>query len=71
MEAKKITQKYKKGEKLGEGTYGIVFQAKDLQTNEVVAIKKIKFDHEDEGVPSTTLREIALLKSLNHPNIVK
>jgi cyclin-dependent kinase 2 len=71
MEAKKISQKYLKGEKLGEGTYGIVFQAKNLQTNEIVAVKKIKLDHEDEGVPSTTLREIALLKSLSHPNIVQ
>lgn len=57
-------------EKVGEGTYGVVYKARDLETREVVAIKKIRFQHEDEGIPSTAVREISLLKSLNHPNIV-
>ena len=36
----------------------------------IVAMKKIKLESEDEGVPSTAIREISLLKELQHPNIV-
>ena len=67
----KACEKYEKRERLGEGTYGVVYKAIDTQSKKVVAIKKIKLDREDEGVPSTTLREMSLLKSLNHPNVVK
>jgi serine/threonine protein kinase len=67
-----VLKNYDLKEKLGEGTYGEVFRARDLRvTNRIVAIKKIKLEQEDEGVPSTTLREVALLKSLQHPNIVR
>ncbi len=40
-------------------------------TKEIVALKKIKLDNDDEGVPSTAMREISILKGLNHPNIIK
>lgn len=62
--------RYHKIEKIGEGTYGVVYKAKDVQTNDIVALKKIRLDSEDEGVPSTAIREISLLKELQHPNIV-
>eukprot|EP00941_MAST-03F_sp_MAST-3F-sp1_P002254 g2254.t1 len=65
-------QKYKKIEKpLGEGTYGVVYKAKNIETGETVALKKIRLEVEDEGVPSTALREISVLKTLDHPNVVK
>ena len=48
-----------------------VYKAKDKQTGELVALKKIRLEVEDEGVPSTALREISLLKELEHPNIVR
>mgnify|MGYP000894788492 FL=1 len=57
--------------KIGEGAYGAVFKARDIHTKEIVALKITKFDCEDEGVPSTTLREISILKSLDHENIIK
>lgn len=64
--------RYKKLDKLGEGTYGTVYRATDLKTNKTVAIKKIKLlDQNEEGIPPTTLREISLLKALKHPNIVE
>lgn len=63
--------KYKKLEKLGEGTYGVVYKAQDKATGEIVALKKIRLEKEDDGVPSTAIREISLLKSLKHPNIVE
>ena len=54
------------------GTYGVVYKAKDLQTGNIVALKKIRLEAEDEGVPSTSIREISLLKELSKDdNIVK
>lgn len=63
--------KYQKQEKLGEGTYGVVYKAINTLTGETVAIKKIRLEKEDDGVPSTAIREISLLKNLKHPNIVE
>jgi len=42
-----------------------------LVTNQTVALKKIRLEKEDDGVPSTAIREISLLKGLKHPNIVE
>ena len=58
-------------EKVGEGTYGVVYKAKDRVTGEIIALKKIRLEAEDEGIPSTAIREISLLKELQHPNIVR
>jgi serine/threonine protein kinase len=63
--------KYKKIEKLGEGAYGAVYKAQDLNTNQIVALKVSKLDSNDEGFPSTSVREISILKSLNHKFIIK
>lgn len=64
-------ERYQKLEKVGEGTYGIVYKAKDRLTGEIVALKKIRLEAEDEGIPGTAIREISLLKELQHPNIVR
>lgn len=64
-------EKYQKLERIGEGTYGIVYKAKDRITGEILALKKIRLEAEDEGIPSTAIREISLLKQLQHPNIVR
>ena len=57
-------------ETLGKGTYGTVYKAVKTDTMQVVAIKKIKFPNEQEGIPATAIREISYLQELNHPNIV-
>ncbi|KAI3409583.1 Protein kinase domain-containing protein [Psidium guajava] len=62
---------YEKIEKIGEGTYGVVYKALDRSTNKMIALKKIRLEQEDEGVPSTAIREISLLKEMQHGNIVK
>ena len=64
-------QKYEKLEKIGEGTYGTVFKGKNRETQEIVALKRVRLDDDDEGVPSSALREICLLKELKHKNIVR
>lgn len=56
-------------EKIGEGTYGVVCKARDRATNQIIALKKILCD--EEGVPSTTIREVALLFDMHHENIVR
>lgn len=62
--------RYLKESKLGEGTYGVVYKAKDTVTGRTIAEKIMKFDHEEDGIPPTTLREMSILRSVNHPNIV-
>eukprot|EP00746_Dinoflagellata_sp_MGD_P166643 gnl/MRDRNA2_/MRDRNA2_96686_c0_seq1.p1 gnl/MRDRNA2_/MRDRNA2_96686_c0~~gnl/MRDRNA2_/MRDRNA2_96686_c0_seq1.p1 ORF type:complete len:319 (-),score=60.66 gnl/MRDRNA2_/MRDRNA2_96686_c0_seq1:113-1069(-) len=56
---------------LGEGTYGKVYKARSHKSGELVAMKQMKLGGEEEGVPSTAIREIALLKELSHTNVVK
>lgn len=75
-------QKYEKLEKIGEGTvlhifnillgtYGKVYKAKNRETHEVVALKRVRLEDDDEGIPSSAFREICLLKELKHRNIVR
>jgi serine/threonine protein kinase len=63
--------RYVKIEKVGDGTYGVVYKAKDKKTNGIVALKKIRLEAEDEGVPCTAIREISLLSELRHQNVVE
>lgn len=62
---------YEKVEKIGEGTYGVVYRARDRNTGVTIALKKIRLEQEEEGVPSTAIREISLLKELQHNNVVR
>ncbi|KAE8707469.1 Cyclin-dependent kinase G-2 [Hibiscus syriacus] len=66
---------YERLNKISEGTYGIVYRAKDKKTGEIVALKKEKIlggrDLEEYGFPVTSLREINILASFLHPSIVK
>jgi cyclin-dependent kinase len=61
-------ERYQKMEKIGEGTYEVVYKAKDRVTGEIIALKKIRLEAEDEAIPSTAIREISLLKELQHPS---
>lgn len=65
-----LLSRFKKIEELGEGSYGKVYKVYDKQRNEILALKKIKLTKNEEGIPSTTLREITLLRELSHKNIV-
>lgn len=63
--------RFTKLDKLGEGTYGVVYMAKEKQSGSLVALKRMNPAAEEEGVPATTIREICLLKELHHDNIVR
>uniref|UniRef100_A0A336LT46 cyclin-dependent kinase n=1 Tax=Culicoides sonorensis TaxID=179676 RepID=A0A336LT46_CULSO len=56
--------------RIEEGTYGVVYRAKDKRTDEIVALKRLKMEKEKEGFPITSLREINTLLKGQHPNIV-
>ncbi|MEJ1285370.1 cyclin-dependent kinase 12 [Cricetulus griseus] len=55
---------------IGEGTYGQVYKAKDKDTGELVALKKVRLDNEKEGFPITAIREIKILRQLVHRSVV-
>ncbi|CAK7209263.1 serine/threonine protein kinase, CMGC, CDC2/CDK sub [Sporothrix eucalyptigena] len=55
---------------VGAGTYGKVFKAVHVYTKKLVALKRIRMDGEREGLPVTAIREIKLLQSLKHVNVV-
>uniref|UniRef100_A0A2N9IS82 cyclin-dependent kinase n=1 Tax=Fagus sylvatica TaxID=28930 RepID=A0A2N9IS82_FAGSY len=65
-----MTDRYKDFEKIGEGTYGVVYKARDSRTNEIKALKKIRME-DDDTVPTSAIREISILKELQHGNIVR
>jgi len=74
---------YEKLSRIGEGTYGVVYRARERKTGKIVALKRIRFEERrkrhrenrasslnEEGFPITALREVLLLQRLQHPNIV-
>ncbi|KAB7495757.1 Cyclin-dependent kinase-like 1 [Armadillidium nasatum] len=65
------SDKYEKLGKLGEGSYGKVFKCRNKKTGEIVAIKRYHQVDDFEIIQKTALREIKILKMLNHPHIIK
>ena len=64
-------EQFENMEKIGEGAYGKVYSCTHKQTGKKFALKKMYLTNEEEGIPSTAIREIALLKELDHINIIK
>uniref|UniRef100_A0A8C2UZY2 Cyclin-dependent kinase 11B n=1 Tax=Chinchilla lanigera TaxID=34839 RepID=A0A8C2UZY2_CHILA len=56
--------------RIEEGTYGVVYRARDKKTDEIVALKRLKMEKEKEGFPITSLREINTMLKAQHPNVV-
>lgn len=69
--SRSLEDSFEKLAQIGEGTYGQVFMAKEIETGETVALKKILMDKEKEGFPITAIREIKILNKLHHENVVK
>lgn len=61
---------YEKLNRISEGTYGVVYRARNRLTGKICALKRIKLDKERDGFPLTSVREINILLSLSHPSIV-
>lgn len=61
---------YEKLQKIGEGTYGSVYKARCRETNELVALKRLKIENETEGFPQTSIRETITLLKGKHPNVI-
>ena len=56
---------------VGEGTFGKVYKAQNTVTGQFVALKRIRMEAERDGFPVTAMREIKLLQSLKHNNVVR
>ncbi|KAF8604061.1 Pkinase-domain-containing protein [Ceratobasidium sp. AG-I] len=61
---------YERLNHIEEGTYGVVFRARDKETGEIVALKKLKLDEEKNGFPITSLREVMALMVCKHEHVV-
>ncbi|KAK8861385.1 hypothetical protein IAR55_002204 [Kwoniella newhampshirensis] len=61
---------YDLGAKLGEGTFGVVTKGIEIASKRAIALKKLITHNPRDGVSVTTVREIKILKSLNHVNVV-
>lgn len=70
MKRQKATERFRRSEQLGEGTFGIVSLAIDEETKAKVAVKRIKNGKFEDGVHWTALREIKMLRELKHENII-
>lgn len=72
--AKEVQAKYEPVAEIGVGAYGVVYKARDLQSGKFVALKNVRVQTNENGLPLSTVREVALLKRLehfDHPNIVR
>jgi len=68
-------RRYEPLQEIGVGAYGTVYRARDLENDgRIVALKRLRVQASEEGMPLATVREIALLKQLesfDHPNVVR
>ncbi|BAH95561.1 Os12g0203000 [Oryza sativa Japonica Group] len=62
---------FEKLDKIGQGTYSIVYKARDLETGNIVALKKVRFVNMDPESVRFMAREIKILRTLDHPNVIK
>jgi Protein kinase domain len=65
------TEIYKIITQVGEGTFGKVYKARNQLSGDHVALKRIRMEGERDGFPVTAMREVKLLQSLRHENVVK
>ncbi|XP_065859783.1 probable serine/threonine-protein kinase At1g09600 [Euphorbia lathyris] len=69
--APRRAESFEKLVKVGQGTYSNVYKARDLETNKIVALKKVRFATMDPESVRFMAREIIILRKLDHPNVMK
>ncbi|KAI4340794.1 hypothetical protein MLD38_025598 [Melastoma candidum] len=69
--APRRAESFERLEKIGQGTYSNVYKARDLDTNKIVALKKVRFANMDPESVRFMAREIIILRKLDHPNVMK
>ncbi|MCO5569470.1 hypothetical protein L7F22_023182 [Adiantum nelumboides] len=62
---------FEKLDKIGQGTYSNVYKARDLDSQKIVALKKVRFDNLEPESVRFMAREILVLRRLDHPNVIK
>jgi serine/threonine protein kinase len=63
--------RYEQMEKIGQGSFGVVYKAKPKDTDRIAALKNMNLVNRLQCCPGTVLWEVSILKELDHPNIVK
>lgn len=71
IQSSRSVYSYERLNQIEEGSYGVVYRARDKQTGDIVALKKLKLEEEKNGFPITALREIYALMSCRHENVVR
>lgn len=67
-----VETSYERLNHIEEGSYGVVSRARDMETGEIVALKRLKLEREIDGFPITGLREVTtLMAAREHPNVVR
>ncbi|XP_057793714.1 probable serine/threonine-protein kinase At1g09600 [Salvia miltiorrhiza] len=69
--APRSADSYEKLKKIGQGTYSSVYKARDLKTDRIVAMKKVRFIQMDPESVRFMAREIGILRRLDHPNVMR
>ncbi|XP_015901123.3 probable serine/threonine-protein kinase At1g09600 [Ziziphus jujuba] len=64
-------ESFEKLDKIGQGTYSSVYRARDLESNKIVALKKVRFANMDPESVRFMAREILIQRRLDHPNVMK
>ncbi|XP_043223983.1 cyclin-dependent kinase 10-like [Amphibalanus amphitrite] len=67
----RFVSEFEKLNRIGEGTYGVVYRARDTRSGQIVALKKMRMEKERDGLPVSGLREISILLKSRHENIVQ
>ncbi|KAM5283570.1 mitogen-activated protein kinase kinase kinase 4 isoform 6-T6 [Hipposideros larvatus] len=68
---RKVTFKWQRGNKIGEGQYGKVYTCISVDTGELMAMKEIRFQPNDHKTIKETADELKIFEGLKHPNLVR
>ncbi|XP_070589909.1 mitogen-activated protein kinase kinase kinase 4 isoform X2 [Erythrolamprus reginae] len=68
---RKVTFKWQRGNKIGEGQYGKVYTCISVDTGELMAMKEIRFQPNDHKTIKETADELKIFEGIKHPNLVR